>query len=83
MVSLFSFIRLSLHFGPSSKSREKKQVKCRAGGGAMYMCGVGGMHMWGGGRRAGAVLCSRLIRHVTSRTYIAERLGKFHEKRIC
>lgn len=40
------------------------------------MCGVGGMHMWGGG--AGAVLCSRLIRHVTSRTYIGERLGKFH-----
>lgn len=48
----------------------------------MYMCGVGGMHMWGGGG-GGAVLCSRLIRHVTSRTYIGEWLGKFHEKRIC
>lgn len=47
----------------------------------MYMCGVGEMHMWGGG--AGAVLCSRLIRHVTLRTYIGEWLGKFHEKRIC
>lgn len=41
--------------------------------------------MWGGGNAyvggrggAGAVLCSRLIRHVTSRTYIGERLGKFH-----
>lgn len=57
-------------------------MKRRAGGGGgMYMCGVGGMHMWGGG--AGAVLCSRLIRHVTSRTYIGEWLGKFHENRIC
>lgn len=45
----------------------------------MYMCGGGGR----GGGGAGAVLCSRLIRHVTSRTYIGEWLGKFHEKRIC
>ena len=61
-------------------------MKCRAGGGGggggeMYMCGVGGMHMCGGG--AVVVLCSRLIRHVTSRTYIGGWLGKFHEKRIC
>ena len=28
-------------------------MKCRAGGGAMYMCGVGGMHMWGGGGAGG------------------------------
>ena len=47
------------------------------------MWGGGNAYVGGGGRRAGAVLCSRLIRHVTSRTYIAERLGKFHEKRIC
>ena len=43
----------------------------------------GGNAYVGGGGRAGAVLCSRLIRHVTSRTYIGEWLGKFHEKRIC
>ena len=60
--------------------------------GGMYMCGGGGgggggVGWWGGGGGGGggggAVLCSRLIRHVTSRTYIGEWLGKFHEKRIC
>ena len=54
-------------------------MKCRAGGGECICVGRGG----GGGGGAGAVLCSRLIRHVTLRTYIGEWLGKFHEKRIC
>ena len=58
-------------------------MKRRAGGGGGECICVG----WGecicGGGGAGAVLCSRLIRHVTSRTYIGEWLGKFHENRIC
>lgn len=50
------------------------------GGGDVYVWGEGNAYVGGG---AGVVLCSRLIRHVTSRTYIGEWLGKFHEKRIC
>ena len=56
-------------------------MKCRAGGGEGICVGWGECICGGGG--AGAVLCSRLIRHVTSITYIGEWLGKFHEKRIC